>query len=118
MVRKLALCGIAIQLLAAAAELRVPVSSDEEAELRATDLRAFIESSKAAPVVRVRTPKDDLLLMVVMDVVGDLAYVQPAKSALAAVFQALPENVHVTILRAQGGLRVVIDPTADRDALE
>jgi hypothetical protein len=118
MVRKLVLCGIALQLLAGAAELRVPVSTDENTELRASDFHASMDSSKAVPVVRVRTPNDDLLLMVVMDVVGDLAYVQPAKSALAAVFQALPENVHVTILRAQGGLRVVTDPTADRDALE
>src|SRR5205085_12277780 len=37
---------------------------------------------------------------------------------LAAAFQQLPDNVHITILRAQDGLRVAIDPTADREALE
>ena len=115
----LALWCVSLPLFAAAAaELRVPVSLETDTVLRASDFKVSIENAKATPVVRVRTPKDDLLLMVVTDLVGDLAYVEPAKSALAGAFQELPDRVHVTILRAQDGLRVAIDPTADRDALE
>lgn len=112
------LCSLAFCRIATAAELRVPVFVEEDALLRASDFKASLENGRPAPVVRVRTPNDDLLLMVVTDLVGDLAYAEPAKSALAAAFQELPERVHVTILRAQDGLRVAIDPTADRDALE
>jgi hypothetical protein len=121
--RKLVFCWFALQILATASELRVPVSvadasEYENGELQASDFQASIENSKPAPVVSVRTPKDELLLMVVMDVVGDLAYAEPAKRGLAAAFQELPERINITILRAQDGLRVAIDPTADRDALE
>ena len=72
----------------------------------------------SAKVTRVRTPEDDLLLMTVMDVVGDLALVDPARHALADRVRALPENVYVGVLRAQEGLRVLLDPTADGDAFE
>jgi nucleotide-binding universal stress UspA family protein len=118
MCRKLALCVIASSLLISAAELRVPVSVNAEAELSAADFKATVERAGSAPIVKVRTPKDDLLLILVTDMVGDLALAGPAKSALAAAFQELPDRIHVTILRAQDGLRVVIDPTSDRDALE
>jgi Mg-chelatase subunit ChlD len=118
MLRKLVAGWVAFALLAPAAEVRVPVLIAEDPVLRAADFTASIEGLGSAPVVRIRTPKDGLLIMLVMDIVGDLAYAGPAKSALAATFQELPGRVHVTILRAQEGLRVALDPTADRDAIE
>ncbi|HYP05242.1 MAG TPA: hypothetical protein VER03_03325 [Bryobacteraceae bacterium] len=117
---KAALLCIALLIAATgfAADVRVPVSADEEALLKAADFEATIDGIGKAAVTAIRTPKDDLIVLLVMDVVGDLAYGAPAKSALAATFHEIPERIHVTILRAQEGLRVVLDPTADRDAIE
>jgi hypothetical protein len=69
-------------------------------------------------VARIVTPNDDLLLMVVMDVVGDLALVDPARHALADRLRELPGNVYVGVMQAQEGLQVLLDPTIDRDAIE
>ena len=92
MTRKLVFCWFALQILATASELRVPVSiadasEYQNGELQASDFQASIDNSKPAPVVSVRTPKDELLLMVVMDVVGDLAYAEPAKGDLPPPFR-------------------------------
>jgi hypothetical protein len=118
MLPKIALCCVVTVLFLQAAELRIPVSVDDESVLRAGDFTAALDRVGRAPVVGVRTPNDDLLVMVVMDVVSDMAFVEPAKSALAASFKELPGKVLVTLLRAQDGLHVALDPTSDRAALE
>lgn len=100
-----------------AADLRVPVFIDADRALAPADFKAAVEGSGEANVLRVRTHQDDLLLMLVMDTVGDLAYVEPARRALVARFSELPHRTHVTLLRAQDGPRVVIDPTSNAEAL-
>src|SRR3712207_5785766 len=101
-----------------AADVRVPVTvATDEAPLKPADFKAAIEGAGAVNVVRIRSPKDDLLLMLVMDTVGDLAYVEPARRALAERFAELPPRTHVTLLRAQDGLRVVTDPTSNAETL-
>lgn len=101
--------------------LRVPLTAEvaeSGAWLNAGDFTAEISGAGKGQVVRARTPADDLLLMVVLDVVGDLSLVDRARHTLAEVFKQLPPAVQVALFRAQDGLSVMLDPTADREALE
>jgi len=68
-----------------------------------------------APVERVLGPQDGLMLLLVSDVVGDLMRVQAAKRALVEKIGELPPNVWVGLLRAQDGLKVLVDPTSQRE---
>ena len=68
-------------------------------------------------VVRCKGPQDDLLLLVVLDLTGDLTLVDPARQAAVAEIEKLPEGVWVGLLRSQDGLRVLVDPTPDRAAV-
>jgi hypothetical protein len=91
------------------------VTAWSEAEgLAAVQVRVEGRSSK---VVRCRGPKDDLLLMIVLDVTGDLTLVDPARQAAVAEIEKLPAGVWVGLLRSQDGLRVLVDPTPDRAAV-
>ena len=98
--------------------LRVPLSVQSDMILTAKDFTGHIYGLDSVKVSRVRTPDDDMVLIVVMDIVGDLAFVDPARHALADRLKLLPDHVLVGILRAQEGLQVQIDPTADREAIE
>jgi hypothetical protein len=68
-------------------------------------------------VARVLGPKDDLTILIVLDVTGDLALVEPARTALAGQIEALRPNELVAVLRSQDGLKVLADPSADRAAV-
>ena len=97
--------------------LRVPAwTANVETPLKAPEVEATVEGRKAK-VRGVRGPKDDLLLMVVLDLTGDMTLVDPGREALAAQVQALPANVWCGLLRSQDGLRVLVDPSPDRQAL-
>ena len=62
-------------------------------------------------------PGDDMLLLLVLDLSGDLTLIGAARSALLAQLEALPENVRVGLLRTQDDLRVLSDPAEPREAL-
>ena len=86
--------------------------------------KAAVEG-RGAKIVAIRDPDSPLLLLIVLDLTGDLALISPAREALKSELQALPENVWVALLRAQDGLRVLADPGPGRadaiaqlDALE
>ena len=98
--------------------VRVPASVDSETALTASDFSASVIGAGRGKIVRVRSPKDDLLLLVVTDLVGDLMLVDAARSSLSRGVVALPPNVAVGLMRAQEGLHVLLDPTTDRTALE
>lgn len=74
-------------------------------------------NGEAARIARLLGPADDLIILLVVDVSGDLSRVDPARDALNARLQELRPNVLVSLLRAQDGLRVLKDPTADRAAI-
>ncbi len=96
--------------------IRVPVWSDGGAPLQPDQLSVTIDG-KPAPVVRVHGPSDPLMLLVVLDLVADLSEIDLAREALLAAIREMPPNVYVALLRAQDGLRVLLDPTTDRDAI-
>jgi hypothetical protein len=71
----------------------------------------------ASKITLVHPPSEDLMLLIVFDVVGDLARVDPARDSLLAALEKAPPSLHVGLLRAQDGLSVLLDPTADRAVL-
>jgi hypothetical protein len=95
--------------------LRIPISADAIAGLKATDLEATVEGSAGARVLRVGTAKDELMLLLVFDLVNDPAAIDLARNAVITAVEALPPNVYVGVLNAQDGLHAVLDPTVDRE---
>jgi len=86
------------------------------------DAAASVVSAKlngeAVKVARLLGPTDDLLVLLVLDLAGDLSRVDPARDALNQQLGTLPPNAMVSLLRAQDGLRVLSDPTLDRAELQ
>lgn len=72
-------------------------------------------NAKPAKLVRVLTPKEELVLLVVLDWATDLSLVDPARQELLRHLEAMPPNVHVALLRAQDGLKVLADPGTSRE---
>jgi len=79
-------------------------------------LTAYINGSKAE-TGKLLGPADELVVLIVMDVTGDLALASRAKEAVIAWVNQMPPKVWVGLLRAQDGLRVIMDPTPNREAL-
>lgn len=94
----------------------VPVWVEGE-RLEATALQARL-AGRTVRVEAVRGPQDDLLLLVVLDLSGDLSLAEAAREALARQIHELPERTWAGLMRAHDGLAVILDPTADRAALE
>ncbi len=92
----------------------VPAWSPSGADLSAESVTASIGGA-AAPVLSVLGPKDDLVLMVVLDLAGDLALVDTAREALIEKISGFADNHYVAVLSAQDGLRVLAEPTGDRE---
>lgn len=78
-------------------------------------IQASIDGRRAE-IHRVLGPQDDLLILLVLDLTGDLTLVDGARQAAGAAIDALPPNAWVGVLRAQDGLRVLHDPGPDRAA--
>jgi hypothetical protein len=74
-------------------------------------------SGDSAPVLDVLGPEDDMVLLVVLDLAGDLSLVDAARSTLIQEFDNFPENHYVAVMSAQDGLRPLSEPTADRDRI-
>jgi len=107
-------------------QIRIPLWTDSRTagsdhgsgdELAPKDLRATLDGT-ASRVLDVKCPTDDLIILLVLDLSsGDLTVADPAKDTLASEIRKLPPNTYVGLLRAQDGLQVLLDPTADRDAV-
>jgi hypothetical protein len=96
--------------------LKVPVLAPADVAIRVQDIQATVGSAPAK-VVDLVSPTGDLILMLVLDLTSDLTAAEPAKSTLLSEIEQLPPRVHVALLRAQDGLRVVQDPTTNRAAI-
>jgi len=74
-------------------------------------------NGKAVPVTAQLGPGSDQVILVVLDLTGDLTFVEAAKQALIAEVSKLAPNAWVGLLRAQDGLHVLADPGASRQPL-
>lgn len=75
-------------------------------------LQVVVEG-RPAKAARIKGPESELLIFVVLDLVGDLAFVDPARQSLISEIRELPGHVWPAVLRAQDGLRVAADPASD-----
>ena len=71
-------------------------------------------NGKPVPVTAQSGPSTDQLILVVLDLTGDLSLIEAAKPALIAAISKLPGNAWVGLLRDQDGLHVLADPSAQR----
>ncbi len=96
--------------------IRIPLWSEGGEPIHSSQLRVQVDG-RPAPILRLHGPEDPLLLLVVLDLVADLNEADLARDALIAALREAGSNVWVGVLRAQDGLRVLLDPTNDRDAI-
>jgi hypothetical protein len=75
--------------------------------------KVFLDDQEA-PIKSFQGPRNSTILLIVTDTVADLARVAQAQIALAAAINGLPENYWLGLLRAQDGLAVLQEPTANR----
>lgn len=78
--------------------------------------KVFVEE-KESPLKSFQTPKSSTILLIVFDTVADLARVDQARTALTETISSLGQNYWIGLLRAQDGLMVIQEPTADRKLL-
>jgi von Willebrand factor type A domain len=102
-------------------EVKVAVTAPDpaggyRADLKPGDFKVRLGDQPAA-VTSVVSPQGDLVLLVVMDVIGDLGRIDTARQALVEQMEGLGPRQYVSVLQAQDGLQVVQDPTRDRKRL-
>ncbi len=99
------------------ARVRIPVWIDSKPG--DTPKPAFTAKlgNAATAIADQQPPTDDLVILVVLDLAGDIARVDAARAALTGTLDKLPPNAWVGLMRAQDGLRVLTDPGSDRQAL-
>lgn len=114
-------CCTGISGAVKASELRaIRVSVRPEAEqqriLGAGDFIVRL-NGKAAPVLNAKTPLDSQMILLVLDLAGDMTDAQAANEALISEIRKLPDSTFVALIRAQDGPTVLVDPTAERSAV-
>ena len=94
--------------------LKIAVWADAcESPLTSKDLTATLAGT-ASRVVDLKGPGDNLMIVAVLDLAGDLSLAEPAKEALATEIQKLPPRAAAAVMRAQDGPKVLADPGSDR----
>jgi hypothetical protein len=66
------------------------------------------------PILNTEKPGSDEIVLIVLDLTGDLAKAEAARQAVNQQLAELKSNVWTGLLRAQDGLSVLVDPTNDR----
>ncbi len=84
--------------------------------LEPKDLDARLQG-KPAKVLAVSRPGDDLLLLIVFDLTDSLELADVARQALIDQIRELPPRSYVGLLRSQDGLKVLLDPSTDREKI-
>ncbi|MGO8734812.1 MAG: hypothetical protein ACLQVM_18705 [Terriglobia bacterium] len=74
-------------------------------------------NGKTVPVTAQLGPSSDQVILIVLDLTGDLSLIDAAKQALIAEISKLPQNAWVGLLRTQDGLHVLADPSPTRQPL-
>lgn len=120
--RALLLTLLLTGLLSAAEARRPPrtllrvAAPEQDPPLDRAAFKATLDGNPAK-VLGVRGPKDDLVLLVVLDLTGDQTLVDTARAALTHGLGALAMNHWVALLKSQDVLQVAQDPTPDREKI-
>lgn len=120
--RAWAIFGVVIFSVAARAapaarqtSLRIPVWIEGGAVAEQPRFEALV-NNKPAAVIAAEGPGSDAVILVVLDLSGDISLIDPARQALVSEIGKLPRNCWAGLLRDQDGLHVLADPAADRRA--
>ncbi|MEO7142918.1 MAG: hypothetical protein ABI165_05380, partial [Bryobacteraceae bacterium] len=108
-----ALCALGASPPVHDSGLQIPAWIEGDAPSATPVFHATINGKRAA-VTAVRNPSSDQVILLVLDLTGDLARVEPAEQALTSEIGKLPSNAWVGLLRAQDGLHVLADPGPSR----
>ncbi len=92
--------------------LRV-AAQEQDPPLDKSAFRAVFESSQA-PLLKTLGPKDDLVVLLVLDLTGDISLIDTARGVLTDRLKELPANTWVAVVKSQDVLEVLVDPTPDR----
>ena len=95
-------------------QIHIPVWFDPPPKCLTEQNLKVTLNGKPTAISRILDPSSDLVILLVLDVTGDISFIDPAKRALIEQVDALPANAWVGLLRAQDGLSVIADPTPDR----
>jgi hypothetical protein len=95
--------------------LRIPAWTATGETIRPESISARL-NGHPAKVLRVQNGDSELIILLVLDLVGDLSLVDPARAAIIAELEKLPAHTYVGVMRSQDGLKVLADPTNDRAA--
>jgi hypothetical protein len=74
-------------------------------------------NGRPAPVTAQLGPGSDQMILIVLDITGDVSLLEAAKQAVVAAISKLPSNAWVGLLRDQDGLHVLADPGPNRQPL-
>jgi hypothetical protein len=102
-------------------QLKIPVWVENEdgsfrEDAKRQQFKIFIDDHEVA-IRGFQTSRSGTVILVVFDTVADLARVDEARSALQAAIADLSEQYWIGLLRAQDGLSVLQEPTADHKIL-
>lgn len=103
------------------APLKIPVWVETEQGVfwedgKRQSFKVFLED-KEVVVKSFQHPKSSTVLLVVFDTVADLTRVDEARNALQDAIKGLGEQYWIGLLKAQDGLSVLQEPTANRAVL-
>lgn len=102
-------------------QLKIPVWIESEDgsfrdDAKRQQFKVFVDDREVA-VKGFQTSRSGTVMLVVFDTVADLARVDEARSALQAAIADLGDQYWIGLLRAQDGLSVIQEPTADHKIL-
>jgi hypothetical protein len=110
-----ALAGVADQKPQPQTELRVPFWVEAgETTGPPQSFTAKVDGA-AAPILATEKPGSDEIILIVLDLTGDLSKADAARQGVAQQISQLKPNEWTGLLRAQDGLSVLVDPTNDRE---
>ena len=118
LVPALLLVAVAVAAPVPTRTIRVSVRPVGESEriLKIADFKVRV-NGKPVPVISEKSPRDGQMIILVLDLAGDLTDAQAAKDTLVAELSQLPASTLVALIRAQDGPAVVLDPTTDRSSI-
>ncbi len=93
--------------------LRVPVL-EMDPPLDAAAFQATANGAKAT-VVSAKGPASDLIVLIVLDLAGEINLIDTARGVLAQLIPETQPNVWFAVLKAQDALQALVDPTPDRE---
>lgn len=101
--------------------LKIPVWVEKQEgtfweEGKRQSFKVFLEDKEVA-IKNFQHPKSSTVLLIVFDTVADLTRVDEARNALQEAVEGLNEQYWIGLLKAQDGLSVLQEPTADRKLL-